>query len=205
MTAQDAMKKFVLDELRTTFDSRGFRAKGLTFHRRVADNFGIVQLQKSRNSTATLVEFTINLGVFSARVQRTLSSIMWMPEVARVPAETACHLRKRIGSLLPEPRDVWWSVRSDAVLTELGAAIRWVLELHGFPFLEARISDEGLRDRWLERPPRGPEGLALAVLVRDLGPHEVLASLLERLRAETPSTATSFLAALDRFSATSGA
>lgn len=202
MTAQDAMKRFVADELRATFKSHGFRAKGLTFNRQVADNFGIVQLQKSRNSTASVVEFTINLGVFSDRVQQTLSKFMWMPEVTGVPTEPACHLRQRVGFLLPEARDVWWSIRADGVVAELGATIRSVLERQAFPFLEARISDEGLRDHWLQRAARGPEGLALAVLVRELGPRQILAPLLERLRAETPPAATLLVAAIDRFSAT---
>ena len=199
------MKKLVADELRATFKAHGFRAKGLTFHRQVADNFGIIQLQKSRNSTAGIVEFTINLGVFSGRVQRTLSECMWMPEVTGVPTEPVCHLRKRVGSLLPEARDVWWSIRAGADVAELGATIRSVLELQAFPFLEPRISDEGLRDHWLQRAPRGPQGLALAVLTRDLGPRELLAPLLERLRAETPASATLLVAAIARFSATCAA
>jgi hypothetical protein len=202
MTAQDAFKRFVADELRGTFMARGFRARGFTFHRRVADNFGIVQLQKSQYSTATNVDFTINLGVFSGRVQQTLSNIMWMPEVRDVPTEPACHLRQRVGFLLPERRDTWWSVREDEDTAELGAAIRLVLEQHAFPFLQARMSDEGLRDHWLQEARRGRDGLALAVLVRDLGPEHMLASLLERLRAVTPSTATALIEAIDKFSAT---
>ena len=197
-SAQDAFKQLVADELRPTFKARGFRQKGLTFYRHIGENFGIVQLQKNRGSTATCVEFTINLGVFSARVQRALAQIMWVPEVAAVPTEPACHLQERIGLLMPEARDVWWTISERTAVPELGETVRSALDKYGFPFVDARDSDEGLRDHWLQQ---GPEGLDLAVLVRDLGPQGALAPLLERLRAETPPTATSLLAAIGRFSA----
>ena len=186
MTAQDTLKQLVADELRPVFKDRGYRQKGLTFYRPVEDNFGIVQLQKSRSATATSLDFTINLGVFSGRVHRTLSQIMWVPEVNGVPTEPACHLRQRTGWLLPEARDVWWTVRADADRAERGRTLRTVLEEHAFPFLAARVSDEGLRDHWLQHRPQGPQGLALAALVRDLGPQDALASVLERLRGEFP-------------------
>ncbi|WP_394840846.1 DUF4304 domain-containing protein [Pendulispora brunnea] len=202
LTAQDAVKQLVADELRPTFKARGFRTKGLTFYRQVADNFGLVQLQKSQASTAATVQFTINLGVFSGRIQRVLSEITWMPDVTGVPTEPDCHLRQRIGHLLPEARDTWWSVRPDTNLAEFGTKLRLVLEEHAFPFLDARVTDEGLRDHWLQHMPHLRDGLALAVLVRDLGPRAMLAPLLERLRAEASPSATFLVAAIERFAAT---
>ncbi len=201
VTAQDALKQLVADQLRPAFKARGYRQRGLTFYRTVGDNFGVVQLQKSRSATAISLDFTINLGVFSGRVQRALSQIMWVPEVNRVPTEPACHLRQRIGLLLPEARDVWWTVRAGADQAERGRTLRSVLEMHAFPFLDGRVSDEGLRDHWLQRPPQGPPGLALAVLVRDLGPRDALAPLLDRLRTQAPPRATLLHAAIERFAA----
>jgi len=202
VTAQDTFKRLLADELRPVLEARGFRQKGFTFYRALEDNYGIVHFQKSRSATAASLDFTINLGVFSGRVRRALSQIMWVPEVKGVPTEPACHLRQRIGDLLPEARDVWWTVRRDADPSERGRTLRPILETRAFPFLDARVSDAGLRDHWLERPPRGPQGLALAVLVRDLGPPDALAPLLGRLRSETPPTATLLLAAVERFAVT---
>lgn len=201
MTAQDTFKRLLAEELRPDFKARGFRQKGLTFYRAIEDNYAIVQFQKSRSSTAASLDFTINLGVFSARVQRALSQIMWVPEVNGVPTEPACHLRQRIGFVLSDARDVWWTVHADGDLSERGRTLRPLLKKRAFPFLDARVSDIGMRDHWLERSPGGPQGLALAVLVRDLGPPDALVPLLERLLSETPARATLLLAAVERFTA----
>jgi hypothetical protein len=201
MTAQDTMKRLVADELRPAFKVRGYRQKGLTFHRAVGDNFAVVQLQKSRSSSARSIDFTINLGVFSGRVQRVLTQIGWALAIDGVPVEAQCHLRTRIGSLLPGGVDTWWTVRADADLHERGGTLRPFLEEHAFPFLDARVSDEGLRDHWLERLPAGPQGAALAILVRDLGPPDALGPVLDLLRTQTPPLATFLRAAIEKLAA----
>ena len=70
VAAQDTIKRLVAEHLAPTFKQRGFRSKGLTFHRAVGDNFAILQLQKSRGSTASVVDFTFNVSVFSGRLYR---------------------------------------------------------------------------------------------------------------------------------------
>ena len=120
-----------------------------------------------------------------------------MHEVAKVPTEADCQLRERIGSLMPEARDVWWSLRDGEDTDAIGTVLRTALETYAFPFLDARVFDEGLRDHWLAAPPLNNAGLALAILVRDLGPRELLAPMVERLRSQCPPTATLYLAAID--------
>ena len=195
------MKKLVSDELQPTFKARGFKKKALTFFRRAGDNFALVQLQKSRTSTAASVDFTINLGVFSSRVQKGLAAVMPVPDVGDVPNEPECHLRRRIGSLRPERQGKWWTVDADTDRSELGAKLRSVLETHVFPFLDARVTDEGLRDHWRAAVERARDGLQLAVLLRDLGPRAELGPLLERLRRDTPPTATDVITAIQKFAA----
>jgi hypothetical protein len=198
MTAQESMKQLVAEQLAPLFKARGFKKSGLTFHRRVEKNYAIVQLQKSISSTAVGVSFTINLGVFSERVQRGLAKITWVPDVAGVPSEVACHLRQRIGPLMPEAQDKWWSIGPATDQATLGATIRSAIETHALPFLEARVSDEGLRDHWLAGTKEPMHDLALAVLLREIGPRVQLESLLHRLRAQGTGALPY---ALDRFCA----
>jgi hypothetical protein len=200
VTAQAAMKEWSTTVLRPIFKSHGYRSKGLTFYRQAEDNFAVVQLQKSVHSTSSVVEFTVNLAVFSARVQRSVSKYLWMPEINGVPSESACHLRQRIGLLTPEKRDLWWSIPEGGVPFKLAATIASLLEKYAFPFLETRTSDEGLRDHWLQHLPRGPAALGLAVLVRDLGPPAKLMSLLDQIRENSGPGAALFIKALDQFS-----
>jgi hypothetical protein len=203
MTAQEAFARLVATELHPTLKSHGFSKKALTFYKHTDENFTLVQLQKSSSSTAASLSFTMNVSAYSGRIQRGLEPIIWTPNVSRVPTEPDCQLRQRIGSLLPEAKDVWWTVHDGADLADLGARLRAVLTDLAFPYLDTIATDVGLRDHWrAQNHLSGPEGLALAVLLRDLGPRDALAPLLDRLRAETPPAADMFLAALDRFAAT---
>lgn len=199
MTAQDELKTLVSSDLQPLLKAHGFGKKGLTFYRRNPGNFGLVQLQKSRYSTSSEVTFTINVGVFSDHLQRELGKIWWVPEVGKIPTEPSCHVRKRIGLLMPEANDVWWTVKSDAP-SALGAELCRVVQTYALPFLDARATDEALRDRWIDDGTTGGiSELQLAVLLRDLGPRDRLEPLLTHLRATTPPRATLLRSALDRF------
>ena len=203
MTAQECLRLLIAKDLQLVLKVHGFRKKALNFYRRAGGNFAVVQFQKSRTSSAMSVDFTINLGVFSACVQQGLAPILWVPSVEDVPTEPDCHLRRRIGLLLPEHQDVWWNVREDTDRGKLGATLVSLLEKYAFPFLDRRASDEGLRDHWLLNAEEawGREGLSLAVLLRALGPRAALGPLLERLRRDTPPTAHLLVSAIDKFSA----
>lgn len=202
MTAQERLKHLMASELQAMFTARAFRKRGLTFYRRAGDNFALVQFQKSVHSTATDVEFTVNLGVFSAHLQRELAQVAWVPPVKDVPTESACHLRRRLGFLLPEARDTWWTLKPETSTSALGAMLRELLDRHAFPFLDELTTDEGLRDYWTARQESGPHGLALLILYRDIGPREVAAPLLERLLASAAPDATGYRASLERLAAT---
>jgi len=203
MTAQDAMKLFVAEELQPALKARVFQKRAFTFYRRVERNYAIIQLQKSRSSSAQVVEFTINVGVFSTRVHAALDEVTWVPEVKGVPTEPDCQLRRRIGFLAPERRDLWWAIGPTTDRGSLGCAIRTVLESHALPFLESCTTDEGLRDYWLASFGSAPEGLALAVLLRDIGPQAALRPLLDRMLEETPESARLLRAAIAKLAAQS--
>jgi len=185
------------------FVARGFRKRALAFHRRTGENFSVVQFQKSQSSDARSLTFTINLGVFSARLQRELDPIVGLPDVKGVPNELACHLRRRIGPLLPERRDTWWRVGVDSAPSEIASTVMGVLEQTAFPFLDALTTDEALRDFLLSNTPHDRnEELALVILVRDLESCAAARALLDRFRAAAPSNAIWHFSALDRLEKT---
>jgi hypothetical protein len=124
MSAQAVLSRLVGEHVHPLLKAAGFKKKALTFYRTVDRNHGLVNLQKSKTSTATSVEFTINLAVFSARLQEGLGAITWVPTVSDVPIEPACHLRRRIGALLPDRRDLWWGVRQESDAAEVARSSR---------------------------------------------------------------------------------
>lgn len=207
MPAQEAFTRLVKEHVQPLLKAKGFKKKATVFYRQTDRNYGLVHLQKSLKSTATSVEFTINVAVFSPRLQDALSALTWVPPVKDVPTEPDCHLRRRIGWLLPQREDIWWGVRTERDVPEMGLRLSPVFLEAAIPFLDRCTSDEGLRDYWLAKPEgtlSGPEGLALGVLLRDIGPRETLGPFLERLRASVPPSASGLLSAVERLVANSG-
>jgi Domain of unknown function (DUF4304) len=205
--AQEAFARLVTDHVQPLLKAAGFKKKALVFHRLRDRNYGLVHLQKSRKSTATSVEFTINVAVFSSRLQEGLAALTWVPTVTDVPTEPDCHLRRRVGSLLPKHQDIWWGVRTVADISTAWTAIGPVLKEVAVPFLDRIASDEDLRDYWLAKPEgtrSGPEDLALGVLLRDIGPRETLGPFLDRVRASAPPGAVGLVGAVERLAASAG-
>jgi hypothetical protein len=84
-------------------------------------------------------KFTINLGVYLASLARQLYRV---PEGEWIN-EYDCHLRQRIGQLLPAPEDIWWSL-SDARLATQVADQAW--RDHGLPWLETVTTERDIID-----------------------------------------------------------
>ncbi len=74
----------------------GFARTRSTFHRAVVPNWEVVNLQRSRSSDRARGRLTANLGV-GLDVLR--GGLLDWPDGKR-PAESACHFRTRIGTLL---------------------------------------------------------------------------------------------------------
>jgi hypothetical protein len=104
--------------------------------------------------------FTINLGI-------------WLPALTEpgspAPAQRGtrfindydCHLRARIGELLPEPRDTWWPLTTPA--DQLTASVSSAITEHALPWLARFCTwDDTLRQleaappdpNWFMSPPR---------------------------------------------------
>ncbi len=202
MRAQDAFADFVSREVVPVLKAEGFRKKGFTFHRAFEEVVHVIQIQKSAYSTSATVRFTINVSVFSFRLNRLRRELSgWAPEIAGVPRESACQVRVRIGRFTPKQNDLWWDVEDSGHLPDVASEVRRLLSAHALPFLAALRSDTDLRDRWLREwkaNETGLEGLELAFLLLELGPRDELSPLLASLRSEAPPHATGFVATLDR-------
>jgi hypothetical protein len=83
--------------------------------------------------------FTINLGVAidSLTVARG-------GDPTRKPPENWCHWRSRIGRLLEDQEDRWWTLNLETDLPELTADIVTILVERALPLLEACSTEAGL-------------------------------------------------------------
>lgn len=125
----------------TVFHDGGFRRRGMTWHLDAGECWHVVQFQVSRDRSDDSVTFTINVSVASKRLIRFEGQ-----DPERPPSEPACHVRQRLGMLLPEVHDDrWWLVDEttdmDALRREITAGLVW----HALPWLRTTGIDASLR------------------------------------------------------------
>ncbi|MFN8360307.1 MAG: DUF4304 domain-containing protein [Candidatus Kapaibacterium sp.] len=141
------MEKFkrLISTIGTQLKAAGFTKQGNTFYLQRDSNWGIINFQKSMSSTKQAVKFTINLGVQSTSICKVLK----YKEKVDKPTIGVCHWTERIGFLLPQKQDYWWTISDDTDLEELIVELSNVVGELAVPELEAHITDESLMILWL--------------------------------------------------------
>jgi hypothetical protein len=137
-----ALKAPVLAQLRAALEPLGFQAAGTLFLRELAEVVHLVELQSTQEENAAHIAVTINLGVFAPALVD--------PDIREYirPSILQAHWRERIGILMPQRRDNWWSIESAGQAAAVGAEIAVSVEEYGLPPL-AKIADlAALRRIW---------------------------------------------------------
>jgi Domain of unknown function (DUF4304) len=137
--------KTLIKELSPLLAEIGFIKKGNNFYMVSDKNYGVVNFQKSRNSTKDVLVFTINFGVYSS----VLGHLLYGYNDLINPDVEQCQWEARLGSFMPDSPDYWWNVNvSDnfnSVVSEVMEAIKSII----MPELNKRLSNEGLINSWL--------------------------------------------------------
>jgi hypothetical protein len=115
----------------------------------------------------------INLGVASRRAAAA-DTANW--QTHRL-SHWECDLQWRLGALVYNGHDHWWSVDAQTRLAPLGHELVQHLERAAFPQLDKYATDEAMRDLWLSGRSSGlnwSTRLRLRRLLEALGPRELL-------------------------------
>jgi hypothetical protein len=121
----------------------GLRRKGNTFYLRKADNWGIVNFQKSGKSTARVILLTVNVGVALGILTEFFGH-----QATQVPSIDRCQWRKRLGFFLPKPSDTWWRIDATTRPTAIAEEILDALLKLAFPEMKKFMADANLRELW---------------------------------------------------------
>jgi uncharacterized protein DUF4304 len=138
--------KVILDTMHGVLKPSGFRKKGSTFVKECGDDVVLeVNLQKSTSSTSTGLRATVNLRVYSRTLTRAMGYSL------DYPADPHRHWEERIGKLMPEQSDRWWTLETSPTAVQAGKEMADALFRYGLPALDAVSSTEKLRALWLLR------------------------------------------------------
>jgi hypothetical protein len=131
------MREHVAPELRRM----GFRGSGQSFTLPSEDHWVLLGFQKSRSSSAEAVRFTVNTMVVSklewAQARERAS---YLPE--RPTANTSYGTLtwwKRIGRLLPDGRDRWWTLSGDSAMASVAAEVLDAIRIYALPAIHQQL------------------------------------------------------------------
>jgi hypothetical protein len=141
----------------------------------------LLDFQKSRNSTNSEKIFTINLGVCSGELLQFFSPDL----LNKKPSIEVCHWRERIGFLLPEHQDKWWTIRTAESLNILFSELEEIIIHIAIPAIKLHLSDEQLSNEWLSGKSPGLTDtqrlVNLSVLLRSIGDIDSLLGVYKEL------------------------
>ena len=121
----------------------GFRRQGNHLRRSSADLFHGLHFQASKWSTRLEGKFTINLVVTAPFLYQG-----WIGKpLPANPATALFPVQQRIGFLLPDSRDHWWTVTSGDPIAELAEEVTHALVRYALPFFDEFGSSSALLDR----------------------------------------------------------
>jgi hypothetical protein len=118
------------------------KAGRCTFMAQDEETKRFVHVQPSRTTTTDYLVFTINLGVLSMTLAK------------RMRCDTAkhgildCHWQERLGFLMPDPQDRWWTASTDAEALEVGKLVADLVKTFAIPELNRLTSTQALATLW---------------------------------------------------------
>jgi hypothetical protein len=113
--------------------AQGFRKAGRDFHRRVGENWHILNVQASQGNVGVAGKFTINLGVYLPAISNLVSA----HAPAATPKEYECTVRARIGSVMPAKGDFWWQIDPSTDLGTVAKEVAKAVSGHAFAWFNA--------------------------------------------------------------------
>jgi hypothetical protein len=182
--------KELFKEIGSFLKTKGFSRKGNCFYFRQGNNWGLLDFQKSRKSTAEEISFTINLGICSGKLQEFFSP----DSLEQKPSIEACQWRERVGFLLPEHQDKWWLVRDVGPLASLVDELKGCLVRMVIPAIEQHLSDDLLCVEWSSGKSPGLTDIQrlmnLSVLLKVSGAANTLYDVMQELEVKSTGKPT---------------
>jgi hypothetical protein len=116
----------------------GFRKRGSVFWRKLDGLVHLVSVQSSVSSTASVSMVTVNIAIVCESL---------LDEGERTSVSGA-HWRERLGHLMPQANDVWWTITTADEAHAAGAEIASALANCGLPALDRIRTPASLLALW---------------------------------------------------------
>lgn len=147
-TATQLLQTFLKSGVAPPLKAAGFTAQGRVWRREVGDVLQIIDIQLWKYNDALSARFTVELGVCFPQLLAAVAALnqfaYFRPQLAK-PSITECIERTRIGMLLDDAHDHWWSVTASPSNLPDADEIIAPLMSRGLPWLQRYSS---LEETW---------------------------------------------------------
>ncbi len=162
--AQTLLDEVIQSALVPMLKAEGYRKAGHTFRLATPRCVLVVNVQASQWSSREALKFTLNLGAFYPELNEVMQRGSWANPGASGPTEALCHIRARIGRLMPSQSDVWWELQAGSLPPGAATEVMEALRDFGLPWLRGMGDLEAAR-QLAEGSGRVVEAASLAILV----------------------------------------
>ena len=104
MTSKD-FKQIIVDQLSDALKPKGFKKSGDTFSLSNDDLSYFINVQSSKETTLASLKLTLNIEIYS--------SLIYKLQDTSLPEKWSRHFTQRIGFMLDNPHDKWWTIEND--------------------------------------------------------------------------------------------
>ena len=113
--------------------AEGFNRTDKTFVKYSNNAIQLLCVEESKSGFGSSNKFTICLGLYFP----SLAKKAGMVATSGIPRETECHVRERIGFLMPKKKDHWWMVIKPVIdLDGLGVEVRDTVAKYGLAWFD---------------------------------------------------------------------
>jgi hypothetical protein len=142
--AQDCFKQMLRDQIAPAMRAEGFKGSGSEYSLPDSGCLALIGFQRSTSSNAAEVKFTVNLKVVArAAWANARSEISFLPVFPRVNVRYsgAPEWATRIGLLMSQPHDHWWTLRPEDDSAPLASEVMEAVRTLAIPALRSQIND----------------------------------------------------------------
>jgi len=139
---QDIFKELLKNSVAPRLRECGLKGSGQNYSIKSDSHWALIGLQKSMFSDSTGLKFTINLYVVSkAEWEATRQDRSYLPAKPTANVHWPVGWVKRIGYLMPQGQDYWWSVDSTTNLQGLVSEVVEAICNKAVPAMQEQITN----------------------------------------------------------------
>jgi hypothetical protein len=140
MTAQISFKNMMKEVVAPALRKMGFKGSGQNYWVPSDSCWAAIGFQKSMSSDSSSIRFTINITVIEKEVWSEI--FRKSPYYGKKPSPNTSYgieWQQRVGFLMPQNQDYWWSLREGQDIESLGIIIAETISKYVMPEIDSRM------------------------------------------------------------------